>query len=344
MGTETGVSRSGGREVLRWLVVALVVLTLVGGLGIILYRGHMGKPWWEGTRDKEFWDYLELLIVPAAIAVGVAVINWMQSWRERQTDEAQRVREQQMDDRQRWLELEVAQKQWDRERDLARQRAMDTALETYLDKMEGIVVELLPYLDDAEKGRSDIFPLARARTLTLLERLDGSRKRAVMRFLSETTMIHKLRGPIALQDADFSDAELTRMDLSDRNLSGARLTRAKLANTLLWGTDLRAANLSGAVLTGASLGLAGVPFSLPGEVDAEPAQTRLATLEMVDLSYANLDGAQGWTVEQLASAKTLEGATMPDGQTLRGDKTPNGPTFEDWIKSKKDREEDGESE
>jgi hypothetical protein len=30
---------------------------------------------------------------------------------------------------------------------------------------------------------------------------------------------------------------------------------------------------------------------------------------------------------------------MPDGQTLRGDEMSNGPTFEDWFKDKKAREE-----
>jgi hypothetical protein len=31
--------------------------------------------------------------------------------------------------------------------------------------------------------------------------------------------------------------------------------------------------------------------------------------------------------------RSLEGTTMPDGQTLRDDETPNGPTLEDWIKN-----------
>src|SRR5215217_7699846 len=68
-----------------------------------------------------------------------------------------------------------------------------------------------------------------------------------------------------------------------------------------------------------------------------------APLSETDLSSANLSGAtlgganlSGAVVtkEQLREAKSLEGATMPDGQTLRGEKTPNGPTFEEWLKSK----------
>jgi hypothetical protein len=34
---------------------------------------------------------------------------------------------------------------------------------------------------------------------------------------------------------------------------------------------------------------------------------------------------------------------MPDGQTLRGDETPNGPTFEDWLEDRERRKEDGKN-
>ena len=52
----------------RWPEVVLSVLVLAG-LGI-LYWGYIGKPMWEGARDKYIWDYLELLVVPAALAIG----------------------------------------------------------------------------------------------------------------------------------------------------------------------------------------------------------------------------------------------------------------------------------
>jgi hypothetical protein len=32
-------------------------------------------------------------------------------------------------------------------------------------------------------------------------------------------------------------------------------------------------------------------------------------------------------------AKSLKGTTMPDGETLSGDKKPDGPTFEEWLES-----------
>jgi hypothetical protein len=37
--------------------------------------------------------------------------------------------------------------------------------------------------------------------------------------------------------------------------------------------------------------------------------------------------------EQLRAASSLEGATMPDGQTLKSATNPDRPTFEEWLKS-----------
>jgi uncharacterized protein YjbI with pentapeptide repeats len=79
-------------------------------------------------------------------------------------------------------------------------------------------------------------------------------------------------------------------------------------------TDLYEAKLRGANLRGANLGHAW-------------------------LRGANLRRARHVTDEQLEKAETLAGATMPDGQTLKGgllgDEAPNGPTFEEWLKDKK---------
>jgi hypothetical protein len=42
------------------------------------------------------------------------------------------------------------------------------------------------------------------------------------------------------------------------------------------------------------------------------------------------------------SKRSLEGATMPDGQTLKSDKIPHRPTYEEWLKDKEGREENRE--
>jgi hypothetical protein len=45
-------------------------------------------------------------------------------------------------------------------------------------------------------------------------------------------------------------------------------------------------------------------------------------------------------VEQLRAARSLEGATMPDGQRLRSAENPDGPTFEDWLKDREKHQQE----
>ena len=99
-----------------------------------------------------------------------------------------------------------------------------------------------------------------------------------------------------------------------RRSQGYVLSGANLISATLISANLSEAHLSGADLNGANL------------------------------LTASLRYAKGVTNEQLSAAISLEGATVPDGQTLRGDTMPNGPTFEDWIKNKKAREEVEEGE
>jgi hypothetical protein len=89
----------------------------VGILGVILFYGYQTRPGWVGVADKTFWDYLELLIVPAALAIGVYLLNRAQSERERDAQEDQLQRERKAEEARRERELEVEN-----------QRAQDAAL------------------------------------------------------------------------------------------------------------------------------------------------------------------------------------------------------------------------
>lgn len=82
------------------------------------------------------------------------------------------------------------------------------------------------------------------------------------------------------------------------------------------------ANLSGCALSG---------HSLRG-IDLSKANLSNVDLSYADLSYANLTDAKGWTMEQLTAARSLAGATMPDGQK-----------YGDWLKARKGHETDGEN-
>jgi hypothetical protein len=235
------------------------------------------------------WDWIKLLIVPAVIAGGGIWFN---------------------------------QQQRERELQVADQRAQDDALQAYLDQMAQLML-----LEEADKTKPERFKpkplrkslqgdevriLARARTLTVLRRLDSGRKRSVLDFLYEAELIRMPDPIIVLGSPD--------IQYSAANLSGADLRGAFLKGAALCGPS-NGANLSGADLSGADLSGA----------DLMAADLRNATLSDATLSYANLARASGITNEELEQqAFSLQGATMPNSQT-----------YEDWLKSSGEDGEDG---
>jgi hypothetical protein len=149
---------------------------------------------------------LQLLIVPLAIA-AIGFLFAMQQ-----------------DARQQQIENQRAQA----ERELAKQRAQDEALQSYLDQMNNLLLE---HNLRSSEGDSEVRTLARARTLTVLGRLDPSRKTSVMQFLQESGLIQGVDegGPIIRLDS----ADLSGTDLGGADLTGADLIATDLSNAVL---------------------------------------------------------------------------------------------------------------
>ena len=271
---------------------------------------------WErtGFGDKTVWDWMQLFIIPAVLVVGGYVLNSQQTSRQLATEES-RAKNQ--------LEAEE-------------ERTQQEALQQYNNEMRSLLLEEdLRYFQEDDAVRE----LARARTLGVLDNLDPDRKRIVVLFLRETSLL--------------SSYEDTIVDLSGADLTDAYLREARLVNTSLGvqgsltphveRTDLSGANLSGAILLGANLQAAileGADLSgaLVGTTDPDlPWHPENANLDGADLSDANLSGAELVALdltetdlsgadlsganlseatvndEQLDTVWSLEGATMPDG-------------------------------
>jgi uncharacterized protein YjbI with pentapeptide repeats len=298
------------------------------------------KPWTlKEFGGKPVWEWMQLLIVPLALAVIGLLFEMQQAERQRALEEQQAA----LEDRRAKAE-----------RELAEQRAQDEALQAYLDQMSGLLLE--KDLRTSEED-SEVRTLARARTATVIQRLDSDRNRNVIRFLKEAGLTSKEQSSIRLlagadlrganlevtdlsdadlSVADLSDADLSDTDLSDADLSGANLTNADLSDAYLQYAVLRSANLRGADLSGADLSdadLSNADLSSANLSSANLSSANLGFAELpeADLRRANLRGATALTDEKIAAAKSLEGATMPDGQK-----------YEDWLKSK-GRGEDGEN-
>jgi uncharacterized protein YjbI with pentapeptide repeats len=267
---------------------------------------------------KTVWDWLQLLGV-LAIPVVIAVGGWMFGA--------------QQSDHQNKLEDQRAKN----ERQIEVQRAQDAALQAYLDQMSQLM--LGGDLRSSEE-HSEVRTLARARTRTVLARLNSRRKGSVVQFLYEADLINKKDSVVSLSkvplvDADLSGAEFSGADLSDADLREADLRGANLSDANLSSADLSKANLSTATLGDADLGGAELQLADLSRTDligadlsggANLSGANLSEAELIgavlsdtylnraDLSKANLSGAFV-TAERLQQAKTLEGATMPNGST-----------------------------
>lgn len=277
------------------------------------------KLWeWTGFGEKKLWDWLQLLSALAIPIVLTVAGFWFTS---------EQARHQQDIEEQR---AEAAQ-------DLEKQRTLDTALQAYLDQMGALMLE--ENLRDSE-GHSEARTLARARTLTVLGRLDPIRKRSAVQFLYESSLIDKSDSIVDLSDADLrsvdlhlkdlSEADLSEVNLSEANLSGADLRGANLTNAILRGADLRGVDLGGAILSGADLeganlssahlnhaNLANATLERTdfSSADLRGADLNFAALLEANMSQADLNGAQGVDTESLkAQYVELEGTTMPNGK------------------------------
>jgi uncharacterized protein YjbI with pentapeptide repeats len=362
---------------------------------IIVICGYLFGWKWTGLPKRTLWDWLALLIVPAVLAVGGYLLT----------------------ERQRALDRELSTQQAQTDRELADERRQNDTLQAYLDGMSQLLTDKERPLHMAQSGDS-LRTVARARTLTVLGRLDSGRKRSILEFLFESELIYKehilldegglierRHNIVSLRQADLRDADLYRGNLREANLGYANLSSADLSSADLRDGDLRdadlrdadlkEANLYGAVLrevdlsareadvtpsdlseaflSGSEVDLSVREADLSGaflrEVDLRGASLQEAILRGADLRGADLRGAflietdlkeadlrdadlrdakgatsSGVANELLSAASSLEGATMPDGQTLRGDKMSNGPTFEDWLKDGEGRKEDAQNE
>jgi uncharacterized protein YjbI with pentapeptide repeats len=318
-------------------VLCIVATVVVVGLLVVLGYGQE----WTGfgrsveqvgdnrdlRRAKTLWDWLQLLVVPVALAILGFWFNRVQreqelarqeSQRRLELDrqEAQRQRELQSQEAQRERELEVEDRRRQRELEIEARRAQEAALQSYLDQAGDLLLNNTVDTSDSS-GWARIF--LRARTLATLGELDGPRKGRIVRFLYEAGLISGEQPLISLSDADLIGvvlsgiqelgeytnvgfANLKGINLEDTLLLEGELAGADMDEAVLTLSDLRGADLMKAKLNGANLGLANLTNAIL--IGAELNETRLndanlseAKLDFAELKGATLPGATFWNTE-----------------------------------------------
>jgi uncharacterized protein YjbI with pentapeptide repeats len=260
-----------------------------------------------GFRGMTVRNWLELLVVPLVL-LGIGLLFQIQ-------------------------QSEVEQRRLEAAQHIEEQRAQDEALQTYLEQMGQMLLDKDRPLRQSKEG-DEVQLLARARTVTILRRLDSARNRDILQFLREARLVPSNRYDIQehivrLDNSNLSEANLKGANLDSFSLQGTDLSGADLRDAYLAWSFLHNAKLNGANLRGANLH--GDPDQSGDDADLSDADLSDANLREADLSYDNLSSAnlQGAnltdavlrganlsnakvTSEQLAEAKSLEGATMPD--------------------------------
>lgn len=254
--------------------LAVLALLIVGLIVVLLIL----QSWVSGTfgpydittgrsRLTTGWDWLELLIVPAALGLGALWLNYSQ----------------------KNTEMTLAEKARNLEREITQERQRQESLEQYLDRMTALLLNhgLRDHIENSAEERI----IARARTISVLHRLDAERKTLLFRFLEESGLITPPEPIIELEGVDLAGTSLAKAKLSVAKLNKANLSNADLTEADLKEADLSEASLMGAKLSRANLFGASLPRAIISNADLAGANLVEATLTGVTLSGSNLLGA-----------------------------------------------------
>ncbi len=205
----------------------------------------------NGPRAKTLWDWFDLLIVPAFLALSV------------------------------WL-LSTIHKNVEARSQLSQQR--QEALENYFDRLSEL---LLKNRLRRSSATSEVRTLARNWSLAAFRTLDGVRKGESLQFLYESNLINK-NPIIVLNGADLRNCYLRNAVLSGSEIRGAyfndsTLCGANLKNGDFRGCDFRNTDLRSALLDGADLS-----FTFLNRANLSRLDLSAANLKGADLARAKI--------------------------------------------------------
>jgi hypothetical protein len=197
-----------------------------------------------------------------------------------------------------------------RQQEIADSNQREEALRDYIDKIAELLIDkelkvLLKQLYEGVITKNDAtldaaLDVARARTLSILRRLDKDheRKGSVVQFLIDAELIQGLE---LLKYANLSRANLYEANLEGANLKGADLKGADLEKVNLKGANLEGANLEGANLERANLegtNLEGAYLKRAYLIETNLIEANLVRANLIEanlieanLERANLEGA-----------------------------------------------------
>jgi uncharacterized protein YjbI with pentapeptide repeats len=322
-------------EVIGFITVLVVAIALTF-VEVRLYG--------TGFAGKTLWDWLQLLIIPVVLAASGYLFTFTISRNERKAADRHNQTEREIArDNQREAALQVYIAKMAEL--LLHEKLRESAKGTEIRKIARVrTLTVLRRLDAERKGsvlqflfesglifQSGLFQDESIVDLHGADLRGANLSRAklclIESHLNEADQIETKESGVNLCEVDLSkanlrEASLVKADLSNANLNYANLREAILREVNLREAILHEANLSKTWLSEAFLGMADLSKADLSDavlskaalirVDLRNANLDDAYLGEADLSFADLSGAK-ITDEELAKAKSLKGAIMPDG-------------------------------
>jgi uncharacterized protein YjbI with pentapeptide repeats len=291
---------------------------------------NLGKTIIASLQTKTAWDWMDLLLLPLVLAGGVLLLTLSR----------------------RQVERLRSEQNASTEREIASDQQKEEAIQAYFDRMADLILKeklskyspeevktvarirtltVLRSLDPRRKGRILMFLkdsglIDREAVIDLcgadlsgafaafvnLGRINLGEANLSGADLQGAGLAKSYLGGANLQGANLAGANLAGADLFEADLSGADLSNARLNEANLNGADLRSSKLNEANLSDADL--SGVNLSVGDLIGANLHGAKLDGVRLAgaDLSQADLSGTQ-LTKTDLEKAKSIEGATLPDG-------------------------------
>jgi uncharacterized protein YjbI with pentapeptide repeats len=230
----------------------------------------------RSPRIPTLWSWLQFPVLAMLLGAGIIWLNIQQSH----------------------LALQLSQQQHTTALQIAHDQQQEALLMNYMDTISDLLVHEKLLTARPANPPDLVVVVAETRTQEVLKQLDPDRKATLMRFLFATKLINNDHRIISMLDADVHNAHLRATDLRDTFLVGANLSGADLRGANLSYATLSYVNLSGANLAGA---------------DLHGSDLHNVDLARADLTGANLKDAFDLGDTLFTQARSLSGATMPDG-------------------------------
>ena len=254
--------REAGYFRFAWLTAIMIagftlLAILIFSAAPILYSAHWaGIGAYEAENGdiipaKTLWDWLDLLIVPLAIALIAYLFRRSESASSRAH---------------------------------AKEASREEALTGYLDRLQDILLNAELSNEDTLEDSSRV---ATARTVALLRQLDAHRKAIVLRFLYDAGLISGKPPFVNLQRSDLSGIQFDGSSLSGCNLGGAKLDHASFQWTWLTKAHFSGASLVRATMSSAYLMDANLEYTLLEKTDFYSANLSRASLIKARAPNAN---------------------------------------------------------